>query len=477
MSRSAELLVATAQLELLGDAAAGYAVHAVDLSGHVASWNTGAQRSSGYRTDEILGQHISVFYAPEDLVAGKPARDLAIATQAGRHAGDCWRVRKDGTRFWASVLIATIRDPGGDQVGFATITHDVTERLQAPDLLRLVLEGAPTGMIMVDAHGQIRLVNARIESLFGYPRAELVGRPLDMLLPERLRGGHHRQLAGFFADPRSRVIGRGRDLLGRRVDGSEIPIEIALSPLTTPEGEFVVGSVADITDRKRAERERASLLEQLRLSNTQLSAAIGERDVLLQEVHHRVNNNLQVISSMINLQLRQLRDTGGRHALVECQTRVQAIALVHEQLYRSRDHGAVPFSEYARRLATSVFQAIGTAPGSIRLELAMADVALTIDKAIPCGLIMNELITNSLKHAFPGERPGTLRVSLERDGEAGIRLMVKDDGIGLPDGFDMVRSDSLGLQLIRILADQLDGTLTCRGDHGAEFTLAFRVAP
>ncbi|HEX2733546.1 MAG TPA: PAS domain S-box protein, partial [Polyangiaceae bacterium] len=166
---------------------------------------------------------------------------------------------------------------------------------------RLAIEAAPTGMLIVDSNGQIALVNSQIEKLFGYERAALVGQPVEMLVPERFRSQHPQYRAHFLARPAFRPMGAGRDLYGLHKNGSEIPIEIGLNPLRTAQGDFVLSSVVDITERKRAEREREELLGQLRALNAELeqrvqlrtevlSATLREREVLLQEVHHRVKN-------------------------------------------------------------------------------------------------------------------------------------------------------------------------------------------
>ena len=346
---------------------------------------------------------------------------------------------------------------------------------------RLAIEAAPTGMIMADATGRIVLVNAHAEKLFGFARRDLIGRPIEMLLPERFRGGELFRLA-FGDETNPRRTGAGRDLYGLRRDGTEVPIEIGLNLLETPEGCFVLSSVVDVSERKRSERERERLLGELRSLNaeleqrvdartSELQAALREREVLLQEVHHRVKNNLQVISSLITMQLRTLASGASRDALEECRTRVQAIALIHEKLYQSQDYARVPFSEYARGLASSVFEATGVASERVVLQLAVADVALAVDKAIPCGLILNELITNALKHGFPGGRSGTIRVDLTPFDGSGLRLVVSDDGVGLPAGFDVEKSESLGLQLVRMLARQLDAGLEVDPRHGTTFRL------
>ena len=217
----------------------------------------------------------------------------------------------------------------------------------------------------------------------------------------------------------------------------------------------------------------ADLEERVRARTSELTASLKERDVLLQEVHHRVKNNLQVISSLINMQMRRLEAGTSRDALEACQTRVQTIALIHQTLYQARDYARVPFSEYAQSLASNVFHATGVSPTKVSLDLAIGDVALPVDKAIPCGLLLNELITNALKHAFNDGRSGTIRVAFERIEGGRLRLTVSDDGVGLPPGYDVRNSESLGLQLVSTLSDQLDAELEIDGRGGATFQLTF----
>jgi two-component sensor histidine kinase/CHASE1-domain containing sensor protein len=208
----------------------------------------------------------------------------------------------------------------------------------------------------------------------------------------------------------------------------------------------------------------------------ELRDALKEKETLLQEIHHRVKNNLQVISSLINLQMRKLGPGASRDSLQECQTRVQAIAMIHEKLYQSRDYSRVPFSQYASGLAAQVFHATGVSAGTVTLEVAVGEVALPVDKAIPCGLILNELITNALKHAFPGERHGTLRVEVNRTADGQVRLAVKDDGVGLPAGLDVGQCPTLGMQLLRTLAAQLAARLEVgRSGPGASFEVVFQA--
>ena len=474
-----EPAAADEHLRQLIDGVRDFAIVMLDPDGRVSTWNAGAQLLYGYGAGEIIGKDFSCFFRRDDVAAGIDRHEFEIARRDDRYEGESWRVRKDGSQFWAHAVISTLRNPGGRLTGFGKITRDLTEQHRAREQLRLAIEAAPTGMIMADRQGRIVLVNAQIERLFGYRREELIGHTIEMLVPERFRIQHPHLRKDFFSDPRSRPLGAGRDLYGLRKDGTELPIEIGLNPLETPEGAFVLSSVVDITARKRAEREREELMGQLedrvQARTAQLTATLKEREILLQEVHHRVKNNLQMISSLVNLQLRRVADDTSRHALRECQDRLQAIALIHQQLYQSKDFARIPFAEYTKSLAANVFQAVGVSPQSVSLQLALTDISLPVDKAIPCGLMLNELITNALKHAFPDGRAGTIRIELGVVRKDRLMLLVSDDGVGLPKGLDLKTPASLGLQLVRMLARQVDAELEIVSTAGTTFRLTIPV--
>ncbi len=212
---------------------------------------------------------------------------------------------------------------------------------------------------------------------------------------------------------------------------------------------------------------------QLVRSAQEVRVSLREKEILLQEVHHRVKNNLQVISSLISLQLRPIKDQVSRESLQACQARVQAISLIHAMLYQSKDYASVPFSEYARILAGNIFETVGTRPGYISLERDINDVALPVDKAIPCGLILNELITNALKHGFPEGRRGIIRVGLGTVRGGRLQLLIEDNGVGMPRGLNIRQTQSLGMHLVCALAEQLGAELEVSGDKGTSFKFIF----
>ncbi len=216
----------------------------------------------------------------------------------------------------------------------------------------------------------------------------------------------------------------------------------------------------EIADRQRAE-------ERLHIS-------LREKEVLLKEIHHRVKNNLQVVSSLLSLQAHAAQDATSPEVLRESQNRIKSMALIHEELYQSQDLGRVDFGEYVRHLTTHLFRAYQVNPGLIALHVSVSkDVKLGIDTAIPCGLIVNELVSNAFKHAFAGGRSGEVKVELERNGGRQLILRVSDNGAGFPAGVDFRNTESLGLQLVTTLVDQLDGTIELDQEGGARFKITF----
>jgi two-component sensor histidine kinase/CHASE1-domain containing sensor protein len=219
---------------------------------------------------------------------------------------------------------------------------------------------------------------------------------------------------------------------------------------------------------RAVEEQRAELTR----SNAELAAALNSKEILLRELHHRVKNNLQVIASLFSLQARYLPDARSREIFEESRNRVFSIALAHEKLYRSKDLGRIDFSEYARNLIGHLHSMFGTASG-VSLVTEIHEVMLPVETAIPCGLVINELLTNAFKHAFPAGRRGAIRVELREVGEARWMVAVEDDGVGLPAGIALGKTESLGLDLVAILAAQIGAEVDLRREGGTSFRITF----
>lgn len=262
----------------------------------------------------------------------------------------------------------------------------------------------------------------------------------------------------------------------RRHDGEYRWIFDQGAPRFEVDGTFAgfIGSCVDVTDQRNAQEALKRLNDLLEGQVRERTAIAREREVLLREVHHRVKNDLQLISSMLSMQARQLRDADSVAALEECQSRVQTVAWIHERMYRSDSLARLSFATNVRSLATGVFRVAGIAPGSIALEVdAEEDIALGVECAIPCGLIVNELVTNALKHAFPEGRRGTVRVSVKRQPDQQVALVVADDGVGFSPEPAANGSESLGWRLVQALVEQLQAEVSITHETGTQVAVVF----
>jgi PAS domain S-box-containing protein len=431
-------------------------------AGRIVMVNAQAEAVFGYPRAELLGQTIEML-VPERYRQGHPGlRTGFFKGPVSRPMGagrDLYGLKKDGSEFPIEIGLNPIETDEGMMVLSAIV--DISGRKRLEERFRQVVESAPSAMVMIGPAGKIEMVNAQAEAVFGYPRAELLGQPIEMLVPERYRKGHPGLRTAFFQAPVSRPMGAGRDLFGMRKDGSEFPIEIGLNPIETDEGTMVLSAIVDISDRKQKEER--------------IHAALKEKDILLGEIHHRVKNNLQVVYSLLDLQTDQISDPRMLDVLRESQNRIRSMALIHQTLYESKDFVEVDFSSFLETLVPTLISSYGADIESIELKINAVEVQLPINSAIPCGLVVNELISNSLKHAFPDGRRGQIKIDLAREGEGRAILSVSDDGVGIPEDFDLDQTNTLGLQLITLLADQLGADLSIQRSAPTRFVLRFPV--
>ena len=341
------------------------------------------------------------------------------------------------------------------------------ELRESEERLAAVMENLSEGLIMADDQGEGIYWNPAALAMFGYASLNDCPRKLAEFADTfEVRPLNEDRQVPVEDWPMSRVL-RGEvlhecEVRLRRLDqGWEKILAYSGWLIRSASGErLTFVCTTDITERKRADE--------------QIKSSLAEKEVMLKEIHHRVKNNLQVISSLVSLQADNLTDEKTRGEFNDVCDRVRSMALIHEKLYQTKDLAQLNFADYATSLLRSLWRSHGTLAEKARLNLALAPVMLSIETAVPCGLLLNELAGNALKHAFPNDSVGEVTVGLEHDSAFdAVRLWVRDNGVGLPEGLDWRQSRSLGLRLVQILAGQLHGTVESGTGPGAEFRVTF----
>jgi len=365
----------------------------------------------------------------------------------------------DGTVRWLFSDALPERLPDGAVLWHGFIT-DITERKLAEDQLRTlshIVEQAPMSIVVTDLAGNIEYANPWTTQSTGYTRDELYGQDQrllqsDLNAPELYQDLWQTIIQG--------EVWRG-EFHSKKKNGDLFVEQAVVAPVRDAGSTLhYVALKQDISARKRTEQA--------------LQASLQDKVALLNEVHHRVKNNLQVITSLLRLEAGRSSHSDTKSVLTEMQGRIRAMALLHESLYRTGTFASVDLGAYLQQLASQAFRAQST--GMVRLQLELASVQVSLDQATPCGLLLNELISNCLKHGFPDGRSGEVRVELHAlSGSSKWCLRVSDTGVGLPADFDARRTQSLGLQLVADLAHQLQGTLQIEPGPGAAFAVTFGI--
>jgi PAS domain S-box-containing protein len=334
-------------------------------------------------------------------------------------------------------------------------------------------------IILMDPGGTIIKTNKRIENLLGYGKSEFEGKTWEYLVNDPNESAEIRKYLQDILNNQDKLIAdcNKLDVYFQSKDGQQIPVKTFLSPINDdfgPIGVLLVGQ--DMRQTRELEHEieeRIKAQEKAQIHESKIRRSLQEKEILLKEIHHRVKNNMQIISSLLNLQSGYMKDKHASEALMGCQGRIMSMALIHENLYRSENLTEIKFKQYADFLVKNIFHTYKIKSEHFKVNIETDDIFLNIDTAIPCGLIINELVTNSLKHAFPEDEQGELTIKIEQD-EDEYYLTVADNGIGLPPEIDINNTTTLGLLLVNSLVGQLEGELDVKRDQGTTFTISFK---
>lgn len=421
----------------------------------------------GYSIGEFLGMKFSKITYPDDWQSDRKDLDRLIKGEIDCIQKEKRYIHKNGKIIWGLLNLAVVRDINLKPKNFIAQVQDISDKKQIEEALkkseekfRTIANQLPVGVYRTTEKGDIVFANPALASILQYDT-----------IPDLMQ----RNVIDHFADKNERKDqlkewNNKNDIVSNELrfftkNGEEIWIRDTGRSVTDENGNiYYDGIIENITERRYAEE--------------QIKTSLREKEILLKEIYHRVKNNLAVITSLLRLQSKYVRDEYDRKFFQDSQNRIRSMALIHEKLYKSENMAEVDFKDYIKTTTEELFRTYRVTPQKISLEHKVEKISLPINLAIPCGLIINELVTNSIKYAFPPsfKKNGKITVGLERVGDDELKLFIKDNGVGIPADFDIKNAESLGLRLVNILAeDQLKGRIKFERDKGISFIIFFKT--
>jgi PAS domain S-box-containing protein len=409
-------------------------------------------------------------YCHELFQLKEPEKECAAlrAMRSGKvESGKSFAYTVRDVEKYFQLTTAPVKDIDGRIVQLVELVQDITELKRIEKDLaererqyRNLFSSIRDVIVIADINRNIIDANQpALREHFGYELEEITGKKASVLYASEEK---FKETGKEVFNSRKKPIWKIMEVEYRKKNGDIFPSELYASKLLDEKGEVIgnLGIVRDITERKLAEE--------------QLKASLREKEVLLREIHHRVKNNMQVISSLLMFQGKYYKDKRYAEILREGQRRIRSMSLVHERLYQSKDLANVNFGDYIKNVADDLFKSYEIHKGRITLDIDVKDVTIGVDMAIPCGLIVNELISNSLKHAFPDERRGKIRIAFRSFGKDEFELTVGDNGAGFPEDLDFRGTGTMGMHLVNILAKQLRSEIELNRTEGTEFRIRFK---
>jgi PAS domain S-box-containing protein len=436
------------------------------LDGIIANWNAGAEKIFGYRAEEAIGRSITILLPP-NCADEMPKILEKIGRGEKVEPYETVRMRKDGELIDISLSISPIKDATGKVIGASKIAHDITRRKRTEQLvqqqqflLKNLIEGSKDLIAALDQKFRYITFNSAYKAeLF-----KIFGCHIDI-------GTSLIEALAHLPEEQAKAL----ELWGRGLSGEEFSIIQEFGDITRDRNyyEITFSSIRDENGQLLGTAQIAKNINTRIRTEKQIQSSLQGKNVLLQEMHHRVKNNLQIVSSFLEMQSRKTPQQEVALVLQDSQSRIASIALVHEKLCHSDNLVNIRFVRYVVDLTGHLFDIYNVSSNTVKLKLDIDNIFLDLDTAIPCGLIINELVANSLKYAFPNNRKGEIEVKFHSNIEGIMTLIVRDNGIGIPDKFDINTASSLGLTVVQGLVEQLEGSLELDRSQGTEFRITF----
>jgi PAS domain S-box-containing protein len=440
-----------------------------DIQGKIIEVSPSVEKHFAISPKELVGNHVDMLYF--NLEDRKSL--LKVLQEKGEVSDYEITLKKSSNDLiYISANVHFIYDSKNHPIGIEGALRNITERKKAEETLKLsrirlsnAMDLANLANWELDPYKQMFIFNDKFYSMLG-TTVEDEG-SYHMSIESYIKRYVHPEDAQFIADGMKKSLTAREPTFGTEFEHRIIrkdreiryvAIRIRVVPSTETHRARIYGTVQDITARKIAEKK--------------LKESLEEKEMLLKEIHHRVKNNLMVISSLLNLQSQYIKDKEALDIFKESQNRARSMALIHERLYRSTDLKRIDFGDYIRTLANDLFHTYVTDPGKVRLNMNVENLMVDINTTVPLGLIVNELLTNSMKHGFIDGREGEIRIDFHKENETFV-LIVSDTGVGFPEDLDFQNTSTLGLQLVNNLTSQLDGKIELNRDNGTEFRITF----
>ncbi len=442
-------------------------IYLISVDDMTIKWaNPVFEKMFGYDKGELIGKQVDIVNAPTDMAPEETRKTIVqILEETGQWHGEVQNIKKDGTHFWCYANVSLFDHPEFGKVSVAVHT-DITDRKEAEESLikersTAEYERAKSDAIIASLGNGVSIQARDFKVIFQNDiHKGMIGEHLGEFCFKAYEGRDAVcdgcPVEETFKDGEIHTVIRSLEM-----DGEVRYFEITASPIKDSGGNISAGIevVREITERKHMEDE--------------LKQALDEKDLLMKEVHHRVKNNLAVIQSLLSLQMKDISDDRSKAYFIDAQNRIKSMTMIHEMLQESDDITRLSSSVYIRKFVKTLFSNYKIRTNHIKLQYAIDDIELDVDTMIPLGLIINELVSNALKYAFPDDMKGELNISLKGTDDARYELVIKDTGVGLPEDFDIKKATSLGLLIVDSLVKQIRGTLEVTTKDGAEFRIIF----